>query len=104
MGEWKENRFFTAFLYTESFRNMLLATVLDPRYRRIGTQRPQDGRLRQGPQRPPPRPRQDARIGRRVAPAAGHGRGDRRLLPEGLRSRGLRPCRDQGHPGLQSGA
>lgn len=33
MGEWKENRFFTAFLYTESFRNMLLATALDPRYK-----------------------------------------------------------------------
>ena len=76
----------------------------DPRPRRARAQRQEDGRLRPRAQHAPPRPRQDAQVGGRAEAADGAGRRHRRLLPEGLRGRGLRPRRHQGHPRLERGA
>ena len=75
----------------------------DPRSRRARAQRQEDGRLRQGARHAPPR---HGKMHKSVDVAAAAGaprRRRRRLLPEGLRGRGLRPRRHQGHPGLQRG-
>ena len=75
----------------------------DPRPRRARAQHQEDGRLRPRARHAPPRPRQDAQVGRRAEAAGEARRRRRRLLPEGLRGRGLRPRRHQGHPGLERG-